>query len=214
MVKKINFILFITILGLTKLQAQVTFRPGIHAGVNLSKLTNSELGSKADFYIGGFGALKLSNFYTLQPELTYSRQGGKGTESMGTTSNYDPITNSYTTINQSGTVNATLQYISALTISKFNFNEKVYVLVGPFADILIADNFKVEPKENERNFHKGEDIDFGLVGGFGYSLKNGVSFETRIKKGLITSYYNDYEYSDNSNNLVFQFGATYTFGKK
>ncbi|MEZ0130174.1 hypothetical protein AB9T88_10605 [Flavobacterium sp. LBUM151] len=64
-----------------KTQAQVTFRPGIQAGINISKITDSGLDSKTDFYIGAFGALKLSKFYTLQPEITYSKQGGKGTAS-------------------------------------------------------------------------------------------------------------------------------------
>lgn len=200
-------------LAFAKTQAQVTFRPGIQAGVNISKITDSGLDSKTDFYIGAFGALKLSKFYTLQPEITYSRQGGKGTASMGTNSIYDPQTNSYTTIYESGTVNASLQYISALTINKINFNENFYVLAGPFLDILIADDIKVDPSAKERNFTKGEDIDLGLTGGLGYSLKNGIAFEARIKKGFTSAFSNDYDYSDGNNNLVFQFGAAYTFGK-
>jgi hypothetical protein len=196
-----------------KIQAQVTFRPGIQAGVNVSKITDSGLDSKTDFYIGAFGALKLSKFYTLQPEITYSIQGGKGTASMGTNSIYDPQTNSYATIYESGTVNASLQYISALTINKINFNENFYVLAGPFFDILIADDIKVNPADKEGNFNKGEDIDLGLTGGLGYSLKNGIAFEARIKKGLTNAFTNYYTYSDGNNNLVFQFGAAYTFGK-
>lgn len=197
------------------LQAQVTFRPGVHAGLNFSQFTNSDMGNKTDFYIGAFGALKLSKFYTLQPELTYSRQGAKGSNiPMGTTSIYNPSTNSYSTIYMEGSVDISLQYISAVTINKFNFTENFYALAGPFFDILIADDIKVDPKNRERSFRKGDDIDLGIVGGLGYSLKNGISFEGRIKKGLTTSYTNDYDYHTDANNLVFQLGATYTFGKK
>ncbi|KAF2339357.1 porin family protein [Flavobacterium tistrianum] len=213
MTKQNLAIIALTFFAFLTTQAQVTFKPGIHAGINISKLTNTDLGNKTDFYIGGFGALKLGRVYTLQPELTYSRQGGKGTADMGTTTTYNQETNTYTTTSVSGTVDASLQYISAITINKFNFTENLYALVGPFADILIADNIKVEPKEKEYNFNKGEDIDFGIIAGLGYSLKNGIAFEARVKKGFINAFTNYYDESSDSNNLVFQLGAAYTFGK-
>ncbi|KRD11312.1 hypothetical protein ASE21_06285 [Flavobacterium sp. Root901] len=197
----------------TKTQAQVTFKPGIQAGVNIAKITNTDLGNKTDFYIGAFGALKLGRVYTLQPELTYSRQGGKGNANMGTTSTYIPETNSYITTYDSGTVNASLQYISALTINKFNFTQDFYALAGPFADILIADDIKTTPKNKEYNFNKGDDIDLGIIAGLGYCLKNGIGFEARVKKGFTNAFINYYDESGDSNNLVFQFGAAYTFGK-
>lgn len=211
---KILVIIALVFFAFTKVQSQVTFKPGIQAGVNISKITNTDLDSKTDFYIGGFGALKLGRVYTLQPEITYSRQGGKGTANMGTTSTYIPETNSYVTTNDSGTVNASLQYISALTINKFNFTEDFYALAGPFADILIADDITANPKNKEYNFNKGDDVDFGLIGGLGYSLKNGIAFEARVKKGFTNAFINYYDESGDSNNLVFQFGAAYTFGKK
>ncbi|MEO8533861.1 MAG: outer membrane beta-barrel protein [Flavobacterium sp.] len=207
----IAIIVFFTALNLNE---QVTFRPGIQAGINISKFTDSDLGNKTDFYIGGFGALKLSKFYTLQPELTYSRQGAKGNISMGSTSTYDQVSNSYNTIDEYGNVDASLQYISGITINKINFTESLYVLAGPFFDILIADDVKVDPKNNEGNFNKGDDIDLGIIGGLGYSLKNGISFEGRVKKGFTNSFTNYYADSNDTGNLVFQFGATYTFGKK
>lgn len=103
---------------------------------------------------------------------------------MGTTSTYNPQTNTYATTSVSGTVDASLQYLSAITINKFNFTENLYALAGPFTDILIADNIKAEPKDKEYNFNKGEDIDFGIIAGLGYSLKNGIAFEARVKKDL------------------------------
>ncbi|MDA6069278.1 PorT family protein [Flavobacterium sp. AC] len=207
-------ITLLIVIGIFKSNAQVTFRPGIHAGLNLSKLTKSELDSKTDFYIGAFGALKLSGFYTLQPEITYSRQGAKGTASMGSTSNYNPQTNTYSTTYDSGTVNASLQYISAITINKFNFSENFYVLAGPFFDILVADDIKANPKAKDYNFNKGDDIDLGMIAGLGYSLKNGIAFEARVKKGFTNAFTNYYADSTNNNNLVFQFGAAYTFKVK
>jgi len=219
--KKKNFaiVIIIAVLAITNLQAQVTFKPGINAGLNIATLTKTELNAKADFYIGGFGAIKFSKFYTLQPEITYSRQGAKGDVDMG-----------YMDFNQVGNtivdpsmlprmyvnVNASLHYISFLTINKFYFNEKFYALAGPFFDILIVDNIKVSPKQNFERFTKDADVDLGIVGGLGYSLNNNIAFEARVKRGLVGALINQYNYSydSNSNNLVYQFGIAYTFSKK
>lgn len=206
-------IIAIAFFSFAKVKAQVTFKPGINAGINISTITNNDLDSKTDFYIGGFGALKLGKVYTLQPELTYSRQGAKGTANMGTFSTYDPQTNSYIITNESGNVNVSLQYISALTINKFNFTENFYVLVGPFADILIADKIKVNSQSSGSNINKGEDIDLGIVAGLGYRFNNNIAFEARIKKGLTNAYINYADERGDGTNLVFQFGAAYTFGK-
>ncbi len=207
-------IIALLFLAIGKIQAQVTFKPGIQVGVNLAKMTNTDLNSKTDFYIGGFGALKLGRIYTLQPELTYSRQGGKGTTGMGVVYTYNPETNSSMNVQETGTVDVSLQYLSAVTINKFNFSESFYALAGPFIDILIADDIKANPKAKEYNFNKGDDIDLGIIGGLGYGLKNGIAFEARVKKGLTNAFTNYYDESRDSNNLVFQFGVAYTFGKK
>jgi len=212
--RKIILVTLILLISITAVQSQVTFRPGIHAGVNISKFTDSQLNSKTDFYIGGFGALKISKFYTIQEEITYSRQGAKGTTSMGTTDTYNPQTNSYTTTYDNGTVDASLQYLSTVTINKFNFNESFYALAGPFLDLLIANDIKVNPKVKESNFNKGDDIDLGIVGGLGYGLKNGIAFEARVKKGFTNAFTNYYADATKNNNVVFQFGVAYTFGKK
>lgn len=201
MTKQNLAIIAVTFFAFLTTQAQVTFKPGVHAGINISKLTNTDLGNKTDFYVGGFGALKLGRVYTLQPELTYSRQGGKGTAYMLATQNKENI-------------DVSLQYISALTINKFNFTPNVYALAGPFADILIANDIKSNSNNMVSNFSKGEDVDFGVVAGLGYSLKNGIAFEARIKKGFTNAYINYSDESGDANNLVFQFGAAYTFGKK
>ncbi|OXA94400.1 outer membrane beta-barrel protein [Flavobacterium hercynium] len=224
--KKKNFaiVIIIALLAITNLQAQVTFKPGINAGLNIATLTNSELNAKADFYIGAFGAIKFSKFYTLQPEITYSRQGGKGNVVMETDDyNYpvdrplsDPsLINPDFIVQRMGNVNVSLQYISSLTINKFHFNEKFYVLVGPFLDILITDNIKVSPEKYKKRYTKDADVDLGIVGGLGYSLNKNIAFETRVKKGVVGALINQNDYSGSGrNNLVYQFGIAYTFSKK
>jgi hypothetical protein len=210
--KKIITIVFLILFGIT--QAQVTFRPGINAGLNISKIQNTNLGSRPGFYIGAFGALKLSRFYTLQPEISYSNQGGKGTV-MGQDIVYDNTTGYENTLYKEGNAELSLHYISSATINKFSFNKKLYVLVGPFVDILVGDKVKVDLDNNFNTYvGKGEDIDFGIIGGLGFNFNKGFSLESRIKIGTLDVYEDHKDNMDVNTNLVFQIGGTYTFNLK
>lgn len=179
-------------------QAQVTFKPGIRAGVNLSQITNTDLDSKTDFYVGGFAALKLSKFYTLQPEINYSRQGAEGDVRV-----YDNNTGDYTNKN----IDVKLQYLSFCALSKFTFNDSFNVHVGPTFDIIT---------NSDRNTYN--DVDLGVTLGLGYTLPFGLGIEARVKKGIVEAVdtydysNNDYYYDGNTGtNLVFSLGLSYSF---
>ncbi|AWK03713.1 hypothetical protein HYN56_05520 [Flavobacterium crocinum] len=210
--KSIFAIITLTFFSFVKTQAQVTFKPGIQAGVNISKITDSDLDSKTDFYIGGFGALKLGKVYTLQPEITYSRQGGKGSVE-GFYFNTLPDGQSEM-VTENRNLDISVQYLSFITMNKFNVSENIYFLAGPFIDFMVGDKFKYD-KSNAffAPISKGEDIDFGIIGGVGFSLPKGIALEARIKKGTRDAY-DDVTGSANINtNMVYQIGAAYTFGK-
>ncbi|MFD2602212.1 outer membrane beta-barrel protein [Flavobacterium suzhouense] len=179
-------------------EAQVTFKPGLRAGVNFSRITDTNLDGKTDFYVGGFGALKLSRFYTLQPEITYSRQGAKGDALV-----YNDIDGSYSPQN----VDISIQYISLSALSKFTFNDRFNVHVGPTFDIVANSGRYVY-----------NDVDLGITAGIGYTLPMGLTIEARVKKGIIEpvdSYYfqDNYNYNDDlyATNIVFSVGVSYSF---
>ena len=69
-------------------------RPGIKLGYNNSNISNTTLEDKEDFYIGAFVNIPITDYYTLQPEILYSRQGGSSasTEFGDVTINYIAIT--------------------------------------------------------------------------------------------------------------------------
>ena len=213
---KKTFLLFaIIFLSFTKTQAQVTFRPGIQAGATISKIEKTELDlkSKTDFYIGGFGALKLGKIYTLQPEITYSRQGSKGSVE-GYYFNYSSNGQAQR-INEKRSLDISLQYLSFITMNKFNLTENIYLLAGPFVDFMVGDEVKYDKSNNFfANISKGEDIDFGIIGGVGFSLPKGIAFEARIKKGTRDAFDDVNGSATVNTNLVYQIGAAYTFGKK
>lgn len=205
--KKILIITALTFFGMT--QAQITFKPGLRGGVNFSHFTKGEqyngyydnngnymsgsyrdeFGTKTDFYLGFYGALRLTKYYTLQPEIDYSRQGAvyKG---------------------RNGSMDETFKvsYLSVGIINKFTFSEKFNVHVGPAIDFQVDDNF---PTENE--------VDLTFTLGAGYNFTKNFGIEARVKKGIIPviDSYNDYFYGGNDHtNVLFSVGATYTFDLK
>lgn len=191
--------------GLTQVNAQVTFRPGVKAGVNFSHFTQTDrtdekFTSKTDFYAGVYGALKLSKIYTLQPELIYTRQGAKreffDANSVRRTETLDV---SYLSI---GIANK-------FTFQKFNFH------VGPTIDIKVNDSHKDIVANNggssyyDFNYNPYTGIDLAFFAGVGYDFTKNFGVEARIKKGIIPVNDN-WDYT----NVVFQVGGTYTFDIK
>ncbi|MRX39348.1 outer membrane beta-barrel protein [Flavobacterium sp. LC2016-23] len=204
--KKLTVIAFILFTGLVTSNAQVTVSPGLRGGLNLSNLSNiDDNGFKSDFYVGGLVDIKFNKFFSLQPELTYSRQGSEGryfdnqNPDFGTPAKYE------------------LNYLTAGAVAKFHFGGKgFHILAGPSADFKISDNF------GQYGFDP-IDFDFSVVAGLGYTLPNGLTFEARFKQGLIDIYgydglnydnNGDYYYNDVILNQVFQIGISYTFKVK
>lgn len=189
------------ILATISVKAQVTFKPGIRAGANFSQITNTNLGNKTDFYVGVFGALKLSRFYTLQPEINYSRQGGKGNIIV-----HDGNQNT-----ESQNVDISLNYISLSAMNKFTFSDQFNMHVGPTFDIIT----------NSKNNYSTE-VDMCLAAGIGYTLPMGLTIEARVKKGIIDvvdsyytgNYYNSLNDYGSTTNLVFSLGLSYSFDVK
>lgn len=202
-----KIVLILVFLFALHAEAQVTVQPGIRGGLNLSTITNTNADLKADFYIGGFIAIKLAGFYTLQPEINYSRQGSKVSfEDVS----FDPVVSPAKVEKD-----YSIQYISAGVMNKFTFAESFNVLVGPTLDFKVGDNFTGQAKRDLGG------IDLGICGGIGYTLPIGLTLEARYKLGLVDIFgntYDDYYYNGNYNgydniklNSVIQFGLAYTF---
>ncbi|MCC9072485.1 PorT family protein [Flavobacterium sp. F-65] len=207
--RKVILIAVVLLVGTLYTQAQVTVRPGVKGGLNFTRLTNFEAdGAKVDFNLGGFVAIKFNRFYTLQPEVNYSRQGVR--------SEYVNFFSPMPNYSSSKTKTYSIDYVSLSAINKFNFGgHPFYALAGPSIDFRVKDNFA--------NYDRPIDVDISIVGGVGYALPNGLSFEARIKQGFLDIFGNDYIYEDSNNdyhyndvvlNQVFQLGITYTFKTK
>ena len=200
--KKLAVIAFVLFIGIQSPQAQVKVSPGLRGGLNLSTLTNiDDNRSKTDFYVGGLVNIKFNKYFSLQPEITYSRQGDEGREYFGNGYNYRYV-------------NYELNYLTLGAVAKFNIGGKgFHILGGPSVDLKISDNYI---NSNPEGF------DLAIVGGVGYTLPNGLTFEARFKQGLVDIYgYDGVEYDDNGYryndlilNQIFQIGISYTFKVK
>ena len=126
-------IAFLFFFGLTQVNAQVTFKPGLRAGLNLSKITQSDASTRTDFYIAGFGELKLTKYYTLQPEISYSKQGGNDV--------LVEIFNNQTGSYDFSKEDISVDYISLAIVNKFTFNNRKYFIYTRSTCLITINNF-------------------------------------------------------------------------
>ncbi|MBK1440473.1 PorT family protein [Parapedobacter sp. ISTM3] len=193
-------ILMAVMAATAQLYAQKKVSPGIRAGMNVSTLSNIDADFKTDFYAGGALGVRLSPRYTLQPELTYSRQGAR---------NVATVDEGGVPIGQRG---VTIEYLSLGIINKFYFAGGFHGMAGPSFDVKIGRNF---PRIDFDGDYNGADL--GLTLGLGYTLPFGLTIEGRFKTGLLDVFNNDYflgifdDPDKISLNRVFQIGVGYSF---
>ena len=206
--RKLLLIALLGFVGITA-NAQVKFKPGVQAGANFSRLTNSDASTMAGFYIGGQLGIKITRFYTLQPEVSFSRQGAK--IDVIDFNDMDPASDGMKE------AKFTLDYLSVGALNKFTFGKGFFVAVGPSIDFLIQDNFADYDTESPIG------LDLSLVAGLGYSFPNGITIDARFKQGLVDIFGNEYYYESSGDynedyeailNQSFQIGVSYTFDFK
>ena len=126
--KKVTLIAFVLFIGLITSQAQVKVSPGLRGGLNFSTLTNiDDNEAKTDFYVGGLVDIKFNKYFSLQPEITYSRQGDKGR---------------YFEDGRYHSINYELNCITLGAVAKYNFGGSgFHILAGPSLDFKVDDNY-------------------------------------------------------------------------
>lgn len=180
--------------------AQNKFTPGVRGGLSLSTITNAEADFKPGFYLGLQFPIKFAKFYTLQPELNYTMQGGKNV-------NLSYIRNDERSIDQEPKLeNLNLSYIDLNVINKFSFNQ-FNVHIGPGLAIMTQGR-------NKTDFYGDLTLNFGI----GYQITEQLGVEARFRQGFVRvidkyDFYNWDNYWDNSDsfNSSFQIGLNYTF---
>ena len=182
----------------TLIFAQTEIRPGLRLGFNVASISNTTLDGKIGPNAGIFVAIQFSEFYTMQPELTYSRQGGKST--FGNTEDLN------------------IDYLSIGLANKLYVipNQGLHFILGPSFDFDFENN--IINLINDNNNSEVTPFDLSIFMGIGYEFDFGLILEARYKQGLLDiDLFDDnfesefYDGEGNTLNTVFQFGVAYKF---
>ena len=183
---------------------------GAKAGLNMSNFggdaENTDM--KIGFQIGGFAEIKISDKFSVQPELLFSTQGAKSEES-GSESGY-----SYTSKET-----LKLNYLNIPVMAKYYATEKFYVEAGPQIGFLMSAEAESEDTVSFGGVTESESTttdvkeftnstDFGLGLGLGYNFTENIGAGLRYTAGL-SDIYKDSDGKVNNSNIAIS--VAYTF---
>lgn len=143
-------------------QAQEGTRFGVKAGVNFATLGGDaeDVSSLTGFHVGAVAELKVSEMFSVQPEVLFSMQGAK--QDVGGTD-----------------VKTKFSYINVPIMAKYYIMEGLSIEAGPQVGFLMSADIE---GNDAKDFYKS--IDFGIAGGLAYDLEMGVFFQARYYAGI------------------------------
>jgi hypothetical protein len=177
--------------------AQVKF--GVKAALNIASISGDDFDdadSRTGTAFGAFAQVGINDKLAFQPELLYSMQGAKFSDS-----------------GIDGTLK--LDYLQVPLLIKYYVTEGLSINAGPQLGFLLSANYELEydgesEEEDLKDYMNG--IDFGLDFGAGYQLENGLGFDLRYNLGL-SNILNEDDWGDDAEgkNSVFQIAVSYAF---
>ncbi|MFN3909136.1 MAG: porin family protein [Flavobacterium sp.] len=182
---------------------------GVRGGVNISdwKTSNSNfdldgvslsgLESQLDFNLGFFVDFKVSNKFSIQPEMIYSRQG-----------TYTKLT--FEGISADAYFNN--DYINVPILFKYHPTDKFFLFAGPQVGFLLEGNVNIIAlgesfKEDATEIFNS--VDFSASIGAGVNLTNKLFVDVRYNHGF--SNLGKESDGEKTTNSVFQLGLGYRF---
>lgn len=155
--------LAVFVFGFTNAQ-EVKF--GLKGGLNVANITGDieDNSSKVGFHVGGFAEIKVSEKFSVQPELLFSTQGTKF-DFEGTNVNFN------------------LSYLNIPIMAKYYVFDKFSLEAGPQIGFLMSaklagDGDKLDLKDEYKS------TDFGVNFGVGYDFTENISAGLRYNFGL------------------------------
>jgi len=156
--KKILVLAVFTILGFANVTAQ-EIKFGVKGGLNFSTITgknDENINDVTSYHFGVVSEIPMSEKFSFQPELMYSRQG-------------------YTYNNNI----IALNYLNIPLMGKYYVTKGLSLEAGPQIGFLLsAKNEGVKVTNSYNTF------DFGANFGLGYKLENGLNFGARYNLGI------------------------------
>ncbi|TDD75199.1 porin family protein [Flavobacterium caseinilyticum] len=164
--KKIILVALVLLAGSIDMQAQL-FKFGIKGGLNYANQSGSGITINTDnynkeaitsYHVGLLAEIKVTDGFSVQPELLYSTQGATYKNA------FEEFKNE-------------LGYISIPVLAKFNFNKTISLDLGPQASFLLSERKNV-------NFKDSESFEFGVAGGLTLNVTKNIFLQGRYVLGL------------------------------
>ena len=173
---------------------------GLKGGFNLANLHGEDVdteGPRLGLKFGGFMEYKVSENFSIQPELYYSQQGTKVEEN-----------------NIDGTYK--LDYLNLPVLGKIYVNKQFSINVGLQLGILLLGELEIESgddsatKDIKDNLNKA---DFGFCFGGEFYVSDKISFNARLNSEIV-GIFKDVDSEDekyNPKNIHFNVGMNFRF---
>jgi len=185
--------------------AQEDIKFGVKAGVNFATFGGDieDADSRTGFHAGVVAEFKLSENFSIQPELLYSQMGAKFKDS----GSFGGFSYSYEQTSK-------FDYLSLPILAKYYVLEGLSIEAGPQVGYLLSAKNEVKG-DSEDVLASGDvkdgskSVDFGVAGGLAYDLPIGVFFQARYYAGL--SNVNDNDGDLDVKNSALQISVGYKF---
>ena len=164
--KKIILVAVVLLVSAVDMQAQLV-KFGVKAGLNYANQTGSNITITTDnydneaitsYHAGLIAEIKVTDGFSVQPELLYSTQGATYKYAATEFKNE-------------------LGYLSIPVLAKFNLNKTVSLDLGPQASFLLSERNNVDFKESET-------FEFGVAGGLTLNVTKSIFLQGRYVLGL------------------------------
>ena len=189
--KKLLFTLTMTVIGFSQTTFAQDVDFGVKAGLNIANFSggDGDRNSLLTYHLGGVAEISLSERFSLQPEVLYTRQGS---EAQAT--------------NEQEAVKVKLDYLAIPLMAKYYIADRFTIEVGPQFAFLLED--KAEFVDADLPDADTDASGFDLLAniGLGYAINNNIFLQTRYSYGITTVVENP-----DIKNSVFQVSLGYTF---
>lgn len=195
--KKLTLFLGLFLALIVQAQAQ-KISGGIKAGVNMTSwggeaaqsfsnalgLSGGSLtaaGLKPGFHAGGYLAIPVSQYFSLEPGLYYSNKGAQ----------VEHVFNQNSFLKMRAKITNEAHYIDLPVLAKVTIGDGFQLFAGPQVSYLVHNRVRAEAGilgfnyEQHVDWKQGlRDFDFALAGGVGYQFNNGVQLNATYDHGL------------------------------
>ena len=157
---------------------------GVKGGINIANIVSKDdsADSKVGFHVGAFAEIKISDKFSIQPELLFSTQGATAKETVYVEGAF-----------YNGEVKFNLSYINVPVMAKFYVAKGFSLEAGPQIGFLTSAKGDVEVsqvgggpviKQTQDIKEMFNTVDFGLNFGLGYKFTEKFSAGARYNLGL------------------------------